>query len=299
MRKMKIGVMNGSVFSLPRFPVTLFSDVAVAAEQLGFDGYFVNDHFNLPWGDETCHPQIQIAYTIAKTRVIDLGNVVLPIPRYSPADLAKQIAHMDILAQGRTLWAYGAGNFEREFNGFSPMANFPEARTRVQMFLEGAELMRKLWTEDEVTFHGKYYTCNSAVLKPKPFQKPYPPMLNGGAGPYMRRMAAKHFDGWVTVNWRWTAENDLTAEGYRARVDEIKDHLKHYGRDPDKFIFMVEGGIEDSVNLVEAYHDAGCTYYVPSISPYAEGRGYPFQYFPEEHIIRLKKFAEDVLPSFK
>ena len=299
MRKMKIGVMNGTVFSLPRFPVSLFSDVAVAAEQLGFDGYFVNDHFNLPWGDETCHPQIQIAYTIAKTKVIDIGNIVLPIPRYSPADLAKQIAHMDILSQGRTFWAFGAGNFEREFNGFSPMARFPEARTRVQMFLEGAELMRKLWTEDEVTFHGKFYSSNSAVLKPKPFQKPYPPMLSGGAGPYTRRMAAKHFDGWVTVNWRWTAENDLMAEGYRSRVDEIKDYLKQYGRDPDKFIFMVEGGIEDSVDVLEAYHDAGCTYYVPSISPYAKDRGYPFKYYPEEHIIRLKKFAEDVLSSFK
>ncbi len=44
---MKIGVMNGTIYSLPNFPVTLFSDVAVAAEQLGFDGYFVNDHFNL------------------------------------------------------------------------------------------------------------------------------------------------------------------------------------------------------------------------------------------------------------
>ena len=77
---MKIGVMNGTVFSQPRFPVSLFADVAVAAEQLGFDGYFSNDHLNLPWGDDTCHPQIQIAYTVAKTRVIDLGNVVLPIP---------------------------------------------------------------------------------------------------------------------------------------------------------------------------------------------------------------------------
>jgi alkanesulfonate monooxygenase SsuD/methylene tetrahydromethanopterin reductase-like flavin-dependent oxidoreductase (luciferase family) len=112
-------------------------------------------------------------------------------------------------------------------------------------------------------------------------------------------MAAKHFDGWVTTNWRWTAENDLTAEGYRTRVDEIKDYLKRYNRDPDKFSFMVEGGIEDSVSLLEAYHDAGCTYYVPSISAYAKDRGYPFQYFPEEHIILLKKFAEDVLPSFK
>ena len=102
---MKIGVMNGTVFSLPRFPVSLFSDVAVAAEQLGFDGYFVNDHLNLPFGDDTRHPQIQIAYTIAQTRVIDLGNVVLPLPRYSPADLAKQIAHIDILSQSQVLSA--------------------------------------------------------------------------------------------------------------------------------------------------------------------------------------------------
>jgi alkanesulfonate monooxygenase SsuD/methylene tetrahydromethanopterin reductase-like flavin-dependent oxidoreductase (luciferase family) len=296
MRKMKIGVMNGTVFSLPRFPVTLFSDVAVAAEQLGFDGYFVNDHLNLPFGDETCHPQIQIAYTTAKTRVIDLGNIVLPLPRYSPADLAKQIAHIDILAQGRTLWAYGAGWYEREFNGFSPMGSFPEARTRVQMFLEGADLMRKLWTEDEVTFHGKHYTCNSAVLEPKPYQKPYPPMLNGGGGPYMRRMAAKHFEGWATTNWRWT--DDLKAVEYRNRVDEIKDYLKQYHRNPDNFIFLVEGGIEDSVKVLEAYYDAGCTYYVPSISPHNKDRDYPFRYFPEEHIILLKKFAKQVLPSF-
>lgn len=293
---MKIGVMNGTVFSLPRFPVSLFSDVAVAAEQLGFDGYFVNDHLNLPFGDETCHPQIQIAYTIARTCVIDLGNVVLPLPRYSPADLAKQIAHIDILSQGRTLWAFGAGWYEREFNSFSPMGCFPEARIRVQMFLEGAELMRKLWTEDEVTFHGKYYTCTSAVLKPKPFQKPHPPMLNGGGGPYMRRIAAKYFDGWATTNWRWP--DDLNAEEYRNRVDEIKDYLKQYHRNSDNFIFLVEGGIEDSIKLLEAYYDAGCTYYIPSISPYNEDREYPFRYYPEEHIILLRKFAKEVLPSF-
>jgi alkanesulfonate monooxygenase SsuD/methylene tetrahydromethanopterin reductase-like flavin-dependent oxidoreductase (luciferase family) len=299
MSELKFGVMNGTVFSLPHFPVHLFSDVAMAAEQLGFDGYFVNDHLNLPWGDETCHPQIQVAYTAAQTRVIDLGNVVLPIPRYSPADLAKQIAHIDVLSGGRTLWAVGAGWNEREYKGFSPMGVFPDNRTRVQMFLEGAELMRRLWTEDEVTFHGKFYQCEDAVLKPKPYQKPHPPMLSGGHGPYMRRMAAKHFDGWTTTNWAWLAEGDVKAEGYRARVDELRDHLRAYKRDPDRFLFMVEGGIEDSVETVEAYLDAGCTYYVPSISPYAEGRGYPFKYFPEQHIILLKQFARDVLPCFK
>ena len=115
----------------------------------------------------------------------------------------------------------------------------------------------------------------------------------------MRRMTAKYFDGWATTNWRWTAENDVKAEGYRALVDEIKDYLKYYKRDSDTFRFMVEGGIEDSVKVLEAYHDAGCTYYVPSISPYVEDRSYPFRYFPEDHIILLKKFAKDVLPSFK
>ncbi len=295
----KFGVMNGTVFSLPRFPVSLFSDVAVAAEHLGFDGYFVNDHFNLPWGDDTCHPQIQIAYTVAKTHVIDLGNVVLPIPRYAPADLAKQIAHIDILSGGRTLWAVGAGYRAPEFTGFSPMGRLPDSKERVQMFLEGASLMKQLWTEDTVTFQGQYYQCEDAVLKPKPYQRPHPPLLSGGHGPYMRRLAAKHFDGWATTNWRWLAEGDVKAEGYRSLVDEMKAALKQYNRSADRFIFMVEGGIEDTVATVEAYIDAGCTYYVPSISPYAEGRGYPFQYFPEQHLILLKKFAKDVLPCFK
>ncbi len=299
MSGLKFGVMNGTVFSLPRFPVSLFTDVAVAAEQLGFDGYFVNDHFNLPWGDDTCHPQIQIAYIAAKTSVIDLGNVVLPIPRYAPADLAKQIAHIDVLSGGRTLWAVGAGYRASEFNGFSPMGFLPDPKERVKMFLEGAALMKELWTEDKVTFKGEFYQCEEAVLKPKPYQRPHPPMLSGGAGPYMRRMAAKQFDGWVTTNWRWIAEGDVKAEGYRTRVNELKDNLKRYKRNSDKYIFMIEGGIEDTVETIEAYIDAGCNYYVPSISPYAEGRNYPFKYFPEQHIILLKKFAKEVLPCFK
>jgi alkanesulfonate monooxygenase SsuD/methylene tetrahydromethanopterin reductase-like flavin-dependent oxidoreductase (luciferase family) len=127
------------------------------------------------WGDDTCHPQIQIAYTVAKTSVIDLGNVVLPITCYTPVDLAKQIAHIDILSRGRTLWAVGAGWNEREFKGFSPMGFLPDPRERVQMFLEGAKLMKKLWTEDKVAFKGKYYQCEEAVLKPKPYQRPHPP----------------------------------------------------------------------------------------------------------------------------
>lgn len=64
MRELKFGVMHGTGFSLLNFPVTLFSDVAMASKQLGFDGYFVNDHINLLWRDETWHPQIQAAYTL-------------------------------------------------------------------------------------------------------------------------------------------------------------------------------------------------------------------------------------------
>ena len=296
---MRIGVMNGTVYSLPNFPVSLFSDVAVATEQLGYDGYFVNDHPNLPWGDETCEPYTELAYIAAKTSVIDLGNVVSPIPRYVPSYLAKMIAHIDILSKGRTLYAFGAGYREKEFVGFSPDGRFPPAKERVERTLEGAQLMKRLWTEDEVTFHGKYYHVTNAVLKPKPYTKPYPPMLSGGTGPYMRRMAAKFFDGWCITNWRWTAEGDWKAEGFRQSVMEMREWCKGYGRDPDKFMFMIEAGIEDPLKMVDAYAAAGCDYYVPSISPYVKENTYPFRYFPEQHIPMLKKFAKEVLPSFK
>ncbi|MEE8570019.1 MAG: LLM class flavin-dependent oxidoreductase [Candidatus Bathyarchaeia archaeon] len=296
---MKFGVNISGVFPKAKnFPLSLFIDVATLSEELGYDGFFIPDHFNLPRSDECTEPFTTLAYIAAKTEKIMLGTIVSPLPRYFPPQLAKIIAHLDHLSGGRMIPGFGAGWHPEEFYTYAPHQEWNTPSERVGRTIEGLRLILKLWTEDKVSFMGKYYSVKDAVLEPKPIQKPHPPVWSGGSGDYMLKMTAKYFDGWMPNNWRWTNSGDLTAKNYRQRIATLRGHLKRYGRDPEKFTFGMQGGVTDSVQLVEAYRDAGCNYYIAFIGDHSPERAYPFSFKPEKYLDLTRAFANEVIPAF-
>jgi len=297
---MRFGINISGVFPTAKhFPLRLFIEVATLAEDLGYDGFFIPDHYNLPRTSECVEPFTTLAYIAAKTARIGLGTIVSPLPRYVPQQLAKIIAHLDHLSGGRVIPGFGSGWHPEEFLTYAPDQTWASPAERVGRTVEGVRLIRRLWTEDRVTFQGRYYAVKDAVLEPKPLQQPHPPLWSGGSGPYMLKMTAKYFDGWMPTNWRWTNAGDVAATNYRREVATLRGYLQQYGRDAAAFTLGVQGGVTDSASLVEAYQDAGCDYYVAFIGDATPERGYPFSFHPDQYLQLTRAFAHNVVAAVR
>ncbi|MEM2648388.1 MAG: LLM class flavin-dependent oxidoreductase [Candidatus Bathyarchaeia archaeon] len=266
------------------------------AENLGYDSIFIPDHYDLPISEfpsnELLDAWSTLSYIAAKTEKMRIGTCVSPLPRWIPSQLAKVIAVVDLLSEGRVIVGLGAGIFPDEFINYSPQGYLGEPKERVERFLEGLQIMIKLWTEDKVTFNGKYYRLRDAVLQPKPKQKPRPPLWSGGLGPRMLKITAKYFDGWLPHRG---GPGYPKPEKYEEAVIAVKKYLKEYNRSLDKFTFALLGWITekvtDDVNMIEKYVRAGCQYYIieiPWSRPMTNGK----------FIEAIRRFAKEVIPSF-
>lgn len=275
--------------------LALIREAIVEADRVGFDGALMPDHYM--WGDVewlrrpdtnvTLETWVTLTYLAAKTDRIRLGTLVTPIPFRPPGMLAKMLATLDVLSNGRVVLGVGAGWSQPEFEGYS---EWNEPKVRVDKTREGIELMIKLWTQDNVTFRGRYYRAKDAVLKPKPIQKPYPQLLFGGRGDRMLRLAGRYADICYIPRFRG-------AEGYQERYKEAKDIVLRAAEEVnrvDKIAFMA-GAIgsrdphdpREYSKMVEAAKEMGATYFLTS--------------FPrdEETIDSMRGFAKEVMPSFK
>ena len=172
-----------------RFGVTLpqikrsWSEASAAAREfdtLGFDSLWVCDHlYGIP------APQLPIleAWTLLSavasiTERAKLGTLVTPPFFRNPAVLAKQIATLDAIAEGRVIAGVGAGWFAAEFEQTG--CPFPSTRERLRGLEESVEIMKRMWTEEKASFEGKHFSVQDAYCEPKPASPPQ--ILIGGGG---------------------------------------------------------------------------------------------------------------------
>ena len=111
-------------------------------------------------------------------RTARVGCMVTGVTYRNPAILAKMAVTVDHICGGRLEFGIGAGWHEAEHRGYG--IEFPSAGTRVAMLDEALTVIRRLWTEDSVTFEGQFYTLRDALCEPKPIQRPHPPIIVGG-----------------------------------------------------------------------------------------------------------------------
>lgn len=283
----------------------LMIDMALEAEQLGYECVFYTDHLLNPYGprmnlpERTMEVWSLVSYLAAKTSRIHLGTGVTPIPLRHPALLAKQVATVDNLSKGRIILGVGTGWHQPEYDGFGD-TEFGTPATRKARMREGMDLIRRLWTEDEVTFKGEYYSVTKAMVAPKPVQKPYPPLWIGGFRPHMLEYTAMIGDGWIPWN--------RPVPFYRECVKEIRRQAKALGREgkitlgtgalvlPDRLrnekFPLVHG---DPPNLT-----VGTT--KPRIEEYAEAGAdfFAIMIFPEtDALASIRQFAREVMPAFR
>jgi F420-dependent oxidoreductase-like protein len=199
-------------------------DAAVEFDRLGFDSVWVCDHLygvpmpNLP----ILEAWSELAAVAAVTERVELGTLVTPPFFRNPAVLAKQVATIDRISNGRTIVGLGCGWFATEFEAYG--CPFPPVAERLRALEETIEVCRRLWTEETVTFEGRYVTVREAMSEPKPVRRP--PILVGGAGErVLLRIAARHADVW----------NNLAAfQGeLGAKIDVLRRHCAEVGRDFD------------------------------------------------------------------
>jgi alkanesulfonate monooxygenase SsuD/methylene tetrahydromethanopterin reductase-like flavin-dependent oxidoreductase (luciferase family) len=265
------------------------------ADRLGFDAALIPDHYM--WGDMggmmhrpdsnvTMESWITLTYLAAKTEQIHLGTMVTPIPFRPPGLLAKMISTLDVLSNGRVIAGVGAGWSQVEFEGYS---EWNGSRIRVDKTYEGLELMLELWTKDKVDFEGRFYKAKGAVLEPKPAQKPYPRLLFGSRGSRMLALSGTYGDIIYIPPWA-RGGGTVDVEAARRKVLEAAEKAKRV----DKVGFMAGSmmgqqisGSDEFIKAIESAKEAGHRYYLVSLP--REGEGAEF----------LRKFAEEVMPSFR
>jgi F420-dependent oxidoreductase-like protein len=288
-------------------------EIAVLAEQLGYDSIWLYDHFhNVP---RPAHEAVFECWTTMaaisqRTTRVRLGQMVGCNSYREPGLLAKITSTLDVISGGRLDWGIGAGWYENEYRAYG--YDFPRPKDRIGMLRETVEIVRSMWTESETTYDGKYYKLLRANCDPKPLQSPHPPIWIGGGGEQLTlRVVARYADcsnfGGKSDEW--------------ARKREIlQGHCKAVGRDestirktwsPEVFIRSTEAEIvaagsrnlwgepfdswrdgnlvgtpEQVCEKIQTYIDLGCGGFIPWCSDY-----------PETESMEL--LATQVIPNFR
>jgi len=199
---------------------------AVKVEKLEYHSIWLTDHFwnrGVPEADVLECTSAMSALGVA-TGQLRIGSLVICNSFRNPGLLAKVLATIDNLSNGRVEIGLGAGWMEEEYRAYG--YEFPQTGARLRQLEEGIEIIKSLMTEKRVTFEGRYYKLAEAYCNPKPVQKPHPPITIGGSGEkVMLRIVAKHADRWnCPAGYR----------NFEQKLDILKQHCRAVGRNIDE-----------------------------------------------------------------
>lgn len=190
------------------------------AEALGYDTLAVADHFPRGLG-----PFAALATAAAATDRIRVGAFVFANDFRHPAVLAKEAATLDLLSDGRLEVGIGAGWLRAEYEATG--IPFDRAGVRIERLAEAIPLIKRLWTEDNVTAQGRFYQATDLTITPRPVQAPHPPVMVGGGGQRVLSLAARHAEI-VALNPRATPvgtpdRRDITAEATARKLAWVRE----------------------------------------------------------------------------
>jgi probable F420-dependent oxidoreductase len=169
------------------------------ADDLGFHSLWVVEQILGSIG--AFEPVELLTYAAAVTERVRLGSAVLLTALRSPVHLAKSLATLDHLSQGRLIVGVGLGGNQKSYPAYGISTERRAAR-----FAEGIRLMQRLWTESRVTFVGEFWKLENASMEPKPLQKPRPPLWFGGHHPLALKRAVELGDGFIGAGSISTAQ---------------------------------------------------------------------------------------------
>lgn len=273
---MKFGV------SIPHFgrPVNLAEllEIVRQTEALGFDSVWVTDHIIMPrsanviYRENMLDPFSLLGYLAAATERVSIGTSVIIIPYRNPVVVAKMIATVDQLSNGRIIFGAGVGWNDGEFGALGRPYD-----ERGGMMDEHLRLIRALWTNETLSFEGEYTRFHDMAISPQPYQRPHPPVWIGGNGRIARRRAARLAEGWHPVGlmpeevaegthdlkalWRENDREGVPVVSIRGMVfmEGVSDVAYRF---PARRATTLEGSSDKIVDIVGRYGQAGVEHIV-------------------------------------
>ena len=228
-------------------PVELL-DFSVHAEEVGFDSVVVSDHFQ-PWRHSGGHAPFSFAWLGAlgaKTNRVLMGtSVVTPTFRYHPSVVAQAMGTLGVLYPNRVMLGIGTGESLNEVPAMG--IAWPDFRERFARLREAVTLMKRLWSEDRVSYDGTYYRTSNATIYDKP-----PggiPLLIAAGGPQMAKYAGRVGDGFICTSGKG-------AELYRDQLlPAFEEGAREAGRDPATLDKMIEVKVSFDIDRQRALDD--------------------------------------------
>ncbi len=232
-----------------------FIKLASAAQASGWEAVLVWDHLGFVWEAPSADPWVLLSATAARCPGLTLGTAVCPLARYRPHRLASTISTLSHLTEGNLVLGVGLGGVPGEFSVFGESAETQERAARLD---EALEVLAALWTGEEVTHHGRFYTVDGVTLAPLP--KGRMPVWVGGNSAGAMARAARH-EGWIADT---TDALEMTMEPaeFEDRLMEIRSHLL-----PQAPFEAVAMGYSQptETDTVRAFRDAGATVWLESL----------------------------------
>jgi probable F420-dependent oxidoreductase len=263
--------MHYGVLIFPTDYSIRIDELARAAEERGFESLFVTEHTHIPTSRRspfagggplpkeyvhTLDPFVGLTAAASVTRTLKVGTGICLVTEHDPIVLAKTIASLDLLSNGRFLFGIGAGwNAEEMFH------HGVDFKTRFRLLRERILAMREIWTKDVAEFHGEYVNFDPIWSYPKPVQRPHPPVLLGGESVHTLQRVVDFCDGWFP--------RGRNADAILPGLAELKTRAAKAGRDPATISVSVFGAKPERATL-DAYASAGITRAIlrlPSESP--------------------------------
>ena len=237
------------------------TDFARALEERGFESVWAPEHSHIPLSRgsdfpaggelprkyaECMDPFVSLTAAAVATKTIKLGTGVALVVQRDPIQTAKLVASLDQVSKGRFLFGIGGGWNAEEMADHGTT----DFKGRWKLVRERVEAMKAIWTQEHPEYHGDLVDFPPMMAWPKPFQKPYPPVIVGGAFPYGARRAIAYGDGWVPHKSR-PQYGDVSEF-----VPKFRDMAREAGRDPDSIPVTIWGSAND-MDALRRYQDIG------------------------------------------
>ncbi|MCL4449183.1 MAG: TIGR03621 family F420-dependent LLM class oxidoreductase [Actinobacteria bacterium] len=262
--------------------------LARKAEGLGYSTLYVPDHL-----DDQLAPVAALSVAAEATTVLRVGSLVFDNDYRHPVVLAKEVATLDLFSEGRVECGLGAGWMMSDYNQAG--IDYDSPSVRIARLKEAVHIMKSLWSTPTVTFEGTYYKLNNAQGLPRPYTKPHPPIIIGGGGPRVLRLAARQADI-VGINPALSAGHigpelalEILPERYRQKVSWVEKAAgeRFYDLELQCLTFFVKVGPDGKGFLEQLANGFGIPVELATKSPIALGGSV------EEIVDTLKSHACD------
>ena len=254
--------MNFGVAIFPTEYAISMTELAPAAEQLGFESLWVAEHSHIPTSREspwpggpelpkqywhTMDPFVALTAAALASKTIRIATGICLLIQRDPIHTAKETASLDVISGGRFIFGIGGG-WNRE-----EMADHgTDFKGRWKVLREKTEAIKAIWTNDPAEYHGDTVDFGPMWAFPKPLQKPHPPVILGGSGPKILERVVRYADGWMPNR------GDVVE-----RIPELQRMARDAGRDPIPVTYYPKANAGEIERLGEAGVDR-LIWYVPA-----------------------------------